>query len=55
VSDFSDGTLRFICLGTLLQQPELPDRIIIDKPEPGLYPYAINVLASLIKNAATGT
>ena len=38
----SDGTLRFICLATLLlQPPELqPDPIIIDEPELGLHPLA---------------
>lgn len=45
----SDGTLRFICLATLLLQPNPPDTIIIDEPELGLHPYAISVLASLIK------
>lgn len=50
----SDGTLRFICLASLLLQPEglLPDIIIIDEPELGLHPFAINVLAALIKRAA---
>lgn len=45
----SDGTLRFICLTTVLLQPKLPTTIVIDEPELGLHPYAINVLASLIK------
>jgi predicted ATPase len=45
----SDGTLRFICLATLLLQPNPPDTLIIDEPELGLHPYAISVLASLIK------
>lgn len=47
----SDGTLRFICLTTLLLQPweRIPDTILIDEPELGLHPYAINVLADLIK------
>jgi len=44
----SDGTLRFMCLATLLLQPELPSTILIDEPELGLHPYAITVLASLI-------
>jgi predicted ATPase len=50
----SDGTLRFICLTTLLLQPweRIPDTILIDEPELGLHPYAINVLADLIKRAA---
>ncbi len=48
----SDGTLRFICLATLLLQPTLPSVIVIDEPELGLHPYAIVVLASLIKAAS---
>jgi predicted ATPase len=51
----SDGTLRFICLTTLLLQPHLPSTILIDEPELGLHPYAINILASLIKSASTRT
>lgn len=50
---FSDGTLRFICLATLLQQPELPSLILIDEPELGLHPYAITQLAALLKSAST--
>lgn len=45
----SDGTLRFICLVTLLLQPNPPKTIIIDEPELGLHPYAINKIASLMK------
>lgn len=45
----SDGTLRFICLATLLLQPNLPQTIIIDEPELGLHLEAINKLAALIK------
>ncbi len=50
----SDGTLRFICLATVLMQPEdlQPDMILIDEPELGLHPYAINVLASLLRAAS---
>ena len=48
----SDGTLRFICLATLLLQPEPPQTIIIDEPELGLHPQAINRLATLIKKAS---
>lgn len=50
----SDGTLRFICLTTLLLQPEelLPDTILIDEPELGLHPYAISVLADIFKQVA---
>jgi predicted ATPase len=50
----SDGTLRFMCLATLLLQPFrlMSDTILIDEPELGLHPYALAVLADLIKRAA---
>lgn len=48
----SDGTLRFICLVTLLMQPEPPKTIIIDEPELGLHPVAVNKLAALIRKAS---
>jgi predicted ATPase len=50
----SDGTLRFMCLASLLLQPPwlLPDIIIIDEPELGLHPFAINVLTELLKRTA---
>jgi len=53
-SHLSDGTLRFICLATLLLQPDgfMPSTIIIDEPELGLHPYAIRVLADLVKRAS---
>lgn len=48
----SDGTLRYICLAALLLQPEPPSTIIIDEPELGLHPYAIELLSSLLHEAA---
>jgi len=53
-SHLSDGTLRFICLATLLLQPKemQPDIIIIDEPELGLHPYAITILASMLKSVS---
>jgi predicted ATPase len=50
----SDGTLRFIALATLLLQPEhlQPSTILIDEPELGLHPYALAVLAGLLRSAA---
>ena len=53
----SDGTLRAICLITLLLMPQedTPGLIIVDEPELGLHPYALNVIASLFKQAATRT
>lgn len=49
---FSDGTLRFIALTTLLLQSKMPEVIIIDEPELGLHPAAINKLAELVKLAS---
>ena len=48
---FSDGTLRAICLIVLLQQPsdDLPYLIVVDEPELGLHPYALNLIASLLQ------
>ncbi len=50
----SDGTLRFICLATLLLQPTTlqPDMILIDEPELGLHPFALTVLGSLLQQAS---
>lgn len=51
-SDLSDGTIRFIALAVLFMQPWLPRVIIIDEPELGLHPKAIEKLAGLMKSAA---
>lgn len=50
----SDGSIRFIALASLFLQPPdmLPNVIIIDEPELGLHPQAIDILASMIKTAA---
>ena len=48
----SDGTVRYICLATLLLQPAPASTIVIDEPELGLHPYAIRLLASLLHEAA---
>ena len=50
-SSLSDGSLRFIALATLFLQPKsyLPSIILVDEPELGLHPYAIEMLASLIR------
>lgn len=50
--NLSDGTLRFICLTTLLMQPNPPKTIIIDEPELGLHPVAINKIASLMRKVS---
>lgn len=48
--EMSDGTLRYICLTTLLLQPPKlqPSLILIDEPELGLHPFAITLLAEMI-------
>ena len=48
----SDGTLRFIALTTLLLPPAPPKTIVIDEPELGLHPAAIEKLAALVRVAS---
>jgi predicted ATPase len=52
---FSDGTLRFIALATVLMQPNPPGVIVIDEPELGLHPQAIQKLAALMEAASENT
>jgi predicted ATPase len=52
VEALSDGTLRYICLATLLLQPVPPALIALDEPELGLHPFAIHQLAELVRSAA---
>jgi predicted ATPase len=56
-SSFSDGTLRFIMLTTLFLQPQKyrPSLILVDEPELGLHPYAIELLAALVQQASVKT
>jgi predicted ATPase len=51
----ADGMLRAMALTALLLQPEksLPNVLILDEPELGLHPYAINVIAGLIRGVAS--
>lgn len=57
VTDFSDGTLRFIALATLFLQPleTRPSIIIIDEPELGLHPFALSLLAAMVQSIAEDT
>lgn len=55
VSVLSDGSIRYICLTTLLLQPNLPSLILIDEAELGLHPAAIIYLAAMLRKAATKT
>jgi len=48
----SDGTIRFICLATALLQPNPPSTIVIDEPELGLHPFALEVLAGLFRDVS---
>ena len=56
-SSLSDGTLRFIALAALFLQPVAyqPSVILVDEPELGLHPYALSLLASLVKQASSTT
>ena len=54
----SDGTLRFICLATLFYSPAVENvglLILLDEPELGLHPAAIQLLINLLSGAATRT
>ena len=53
----SDGTLRAICLISLLLQPQqnLPYLIVVDEPELGLHPYTLKVIAALLRAASRHT
>lgn len=51
----SDGSLRFLCLATLLLQPEMPRLVLLDEPELGLHPAAIVMLAAMLNQAADRT
>lgn len=56
-SQAADGMLRITALIALLLQPErdLPGVLILDEPELGLHPYAINIIGGLIRGASTKT
>jgi predicted ATPase len=49
---FSDGTLRYVCLVTLLLQPDPPPLIVLDEPELGLHPFAIVRVAEMLRVAS---
>ncbi|MDR2165249.1 MAG: AAA family ATPase [Zoogloeaceae bacterium] len=51
----SEGSLRFLCLVTLLQSPELPTVTLIDEPEVSLHPEMLRLLAELLREAADRT
>lgn len=53
-NQLSDGTARFICMAALFLQPERsrPSTIVLDEPELGLHPAALNVLAEMVKTVS---
>ncbi|VUD56334.1 DNA replication and repair protein RecF [Thalassocella blandensis] len=53
-NQLSDGTARFICMATLFLQPKglRPKTIVLDEPELGLHPAALEVLADIVKATA---
>ncbi len=53
----SDGSLRAMAICTLLLQPDddLPNVIILDEPELGLHPYALEMIARLMRAASEKT
>lgn len=51
----SDGTLRYLCLLTLLCDPSPPPLICIEEPELGLHPDVLPTVADLLKEASQQT
>ena len=56
-SSLSDGTLRFMAFAALLLQPAAlrPEIVLLDEPELGLHPYAIAMLAAMLRSASAET
>jgi predicted ATPase len=54
-SRLSDGTLRYLCLLSILCHPSPPPLICIEEPELGLHPDAISDLAALLVDAGGQT
>ncbi len=51
----SDGTLRYLCLLTILLHPTPPPLICLEEPELGLHPDALPVIAELLIEASQRT
>jgi predicted ATPase len=51
----SDGTLRYLCLLTLLLHPEPPPLLCIEEPELGIHPDILPTLAELLIEASQRT
>jgi predicted ATPase len=51
----SDGTLRYLCLLTLLCHPTPPPLLCIEEPELGLHPDILTTVAELLVEASQRT
>jgi predicted ATPase len=51
----SDGTLRYLCLLTILCHPKPPPLICIEEPELGLHPDILPTIAPLLQSCAKRT
>ena len=51
----SDGTLRYLCLLTILCHPSPPPVICVEEPELGLHPDALPAVAELLVDASNRT
>ena len=51
----SDGTVRYLCLLSILLHPDPPPLICIEEPELGMHPDTIAHLGKLLKEASTRT
>ncbi|MDE0284052.1 MAG: AAA family ATPase [Gammaproteobacteria bacterium] len=54
-SRLSDGTLRYLCLLSILTHPKPPPFVAIDEPELGLHPDAVAQIAELLVDASRRT
>lgn len=55
VTRLSEGTLRYLCLLTLLLDPTPPPIICLEEPEVGLHPHVIPQIAKLLIDASQRT
>lgn len=53
--EFSDGTVRFLCLLAALLSPRPPTLLALNEPETSLHPDLLSPLAGLIASAARGS
>ena len=51
----SDGTLRYLCLLSILLHPEPPPLVVIEEPELGLHPDVLPTLTDLLLSASERT